>query len=98
MHKKHCYWFIWKRGHYLWSEYSFKLSPPNENGAELFSMIVPIKQLLIGKELFPPTVNNLVIGYNRPHEHTTLDWDLKSSVDQLFNSPEWSSYEHVEQN
>ena len=27
--------------HYLWSKYPFKLSPPNENGAELFSMIEP---------------------------------------------------------
>ena len=29
-----------KKGHYLWSKYRFKLSPPNEDGAELFSMIV----------------------------------------------------------
>ena len=29
-----------KKEHYLWSKYPFKLSPPNENGAELFPMIV----------------------------------------------------------
>ena len=27
-------------GFYLWSKYRFKLSPSNENGGELFSMIV----------------------------------------------------------
>ena len=30
----------YKKGHYLWSKYRVKLSPPYENGAELFSMIV----------------------------------------------------------
>ena len=29
-----------KKGHYLWSKYRFKLSPPNENATELFSVIV----------------------------------------------------------
>ena len=29
-----------KNGHYLWSKYRFKLSPPNENVTELFSVIV----------------------------------------------------------
>ena len=38
MHKKHCCWL--KKEHYLWLKHRFKLSPPNENGAELFSMIV----------------------------------------------------------
>ena len=42
MHKKLCYWFIFKRGHYLWSKYHFKLSPPNENATALFSVIVHI--------------------------------------------------------
>ena len=31
-----------KRGHYLWSKYRFKLSPPNENATALFSVIVPM--------------------------------------------------------
>ena len=30
-----------KTGHYLYSKYRFKSSPPNENGAELFSMTLP---------------------------------------------------------
>ena len=41
MYKKYCYWFIFQKIHYLWSKYRFKSSPPNENGAEHSSMIVP---------------------------------------------------------
>ena len=34
--------FLVKWGYHIWLKYkSFKLSPPNENGAELISMIVP---------------------------------------------------------
>ena len=29
-----------KKGHYLWSKYRFKLSPPDKNVTELFSVIV----------------------------------------------------------
>ena len=40
MHKKHHHWLNVKKRQYLWSEYPFKLSPPKENGAELFFTIV----------------------------------------------------------
>ena len=41
MHKKRCYWLIFKKACYLYSKYHFKFSSPNKNGTELFSMIVP---------------------------------------------------------
>ena len=41
MKKKHTVIGPFKKSHYLWSKYRFKLSPPTFNGSELFSMIVP---------------------------------------------------------
>ena len=40
MQMKYKNWFFFKKEHYLWSKFRFKLSPPNEDGVKFFSMIV----------------------------------------------------------
>ena len=49
-----------KKTHYLWSKYHFKLSPPNENGAELFRMIVPQHYYLSRSPYFKVFINKLL--------------------------------------
>ena len=52
MHKKHLYWFIFYKGALPLIEIWFQLSPPNEDGAELFSMIVQLPLIMANNGVF----------------------------------------------
>ena len=77
MHKKLCYWFIFKRGHYLWSKYRFKLSPPNENATALFSVIVP-KKIYKNKKEWQSNYLDLYIKEKVSWREVSDLWDRRS--------------------